>query len=136
MKAPLTATVDDYARIFEAERRVEYPVVDAFEVRMGAALSRHKLEDAARVLACEVARWLRGDDCRIPTRATNIARQGVSVALIDPSGLLENGRFGMPEVDAFLSSTRRPKRRGAIVSPDSPRYPVLVANEPAPEETP
>jgi hypothetical protein len=59
---------------------------------------------AARVLACEVARWLKGGDCRIPKRATNIARQGVSVALIDPSGLLENGRFGIPEVDAFLNS--------------------------------
>lgn len=45
-------TVADYARIFEAERQNEYPVIDAFEARMGYAIDRAKLEEAARVLAC------------------------------------------------------------------------------------
>ena len=45
-------TAADYARIFEAERQVAYPVVDDWEQRMGYALDRQKLEDAARVLAC------------------------------------------------------------------------------------
>jgi hypothetical protein len=53
MKSTLTPpTVADYDRIFEAERLNEYPMVDAFEQRMGFALDRQRLEDAARVLAC------------------------------------------------------------------------------------
>lgn len=48
----MTPTIQDYARIFEAERQVEYPVIDAFEQRMGYAIDRSALEDAARVLAC------------------------------------------------------------------------------------
>lgn len=87
---------------------------------------------AARVLACEVAHWLRGDACRIPKRATNIARQGVSVALIDPSGLLENGRFGIPEVDAFLNTVNphRLARRPGITNVDIGRR--VRATESAP----
>lgn len=45
-------TSEDYARIFETERLVEYPVVDAFEQQMGFALARPRLEQAARILAC------------------------------------------------------------------------------------
>ncbi len=48
-KAPTAA---DYQAIFDAERVKEYPVVDAFEARMGYAIDRAKLEAAARVLAC------------------------------------------------------------------------------------
>lgn len=75
---------------------------------------------AARVLACEIARWQTGGDCRIPKRATNLARQGVNIALIDPSGLLENGRFGVPEVDAFLNTVNpnRLRRGPAILNVD------------------
>lgn len=49
-----TVTAADYARVFEAERQVEYPVVDAFEQRMGYVIDRGKIEEAARVLACPV----------------------------------------------------------------------------------
>lgn len=49
---PMPPTLADYDRIFEAERRNEYPMVDAFEQRMGFDLDRQRLEDAARVLAC------------------------------------------------------------------------------------
>lgn len=49
-----TLTAEDYRRVFDAERVVEYPVVDAFEQRMGFAIDRAKLEEAARVLACPV----------------------------------------------------------------------------------
>jgi predicted O-methyltransferase YrrM len=51
-----TATAEDYARVFEAERQREYPLIDAFERRMGYAIDRVKLEEAARVLACPVKR--------------------------------------------------------------------------------
>jgi hypothetical protein len=48
----LMPTVADYQKAFDAERLNVYPVVDAFEQRMGFALDRAKLEAAARVLAC------------------------------------------------------------------------------------
>ncbi len=47
-----TVTKADYRTIFDAERLVQYPGVDAFEERMGYALERSRLEDAAYVLAC------------------------------------------------------------------------------------
>lgn len=49
----LTAhTAADYQAAFDAERVKEYPLVDAFEHRMGFAVDRARLEAAARVLAC------------------------------------------------------------------------------------
>lgn len=51
---PQTFTPEDYARIFELERRQFYPAVDAFEQRMGYALDREKLESAGRVLSCPI----------------------------------------------------------------------------------
>lgn len=48
----VTASPAEYQDIFEAERAVEYPVIDAIEQRAGFAVDRAKLEDAARVLAC------------------------------------------------------------------------------------
>jgi len=48
----LGPTVADYQRAFDLERQQEYPTVDGFEVRMGYALDRELLEDAAKVLAC------------------------------------------------------------------------------------
>lgn len=54
----------DYDAAFEAERQVEYPIVDAFEQRCGFAVDRQRLEAAARVLACPVkknaANWQHG----------------------------------------------------------------------------
>lgn len=41
-----------YDAAFQAERMVEYPVMDALECRFGYAVDRDRLEDAARVLAC------------------------------------------------------------------------------------
>lgn len=41
-----------YDAAFQAERMVEYPVMDALEKRFGYAVDRDRLEDAARVLAC------------------------------------------------------------------------------------
>jgi hypothetical protein len=41
-----------YDAAFQAERLVEYPVMDALEARFGYAVDRQRLEDAARVLAC------------------------------------------------------------------------------------
>jgi prepilin-type processing-associated H-X9-DG protein len=47
-----TVTAETYARIFAEEQARTYPMVDAFEARMGYAMPRERLEDLARVLAC------------------------------------------------------------------------------------
>lgn len=52
MSLTQTVAAAEYADIFERERRQAYPMVDAFEARMGFALDRDRLEDLARVLAC------------------------------------------------------------------------------------
>lgn len=49
-----TLTAADYAEVFTHERARDYPVVDAFEARMGHALDPERLLAAARVLACPV----------------------------------------------------------------------------------
>lgn len=60
----MIATALDYQRIFDLERTHHYPIVDEFEQRMGYAIDRAKLEEAARVLACPVKRnppnWTHG----------------------------------------------------------------------------
>jgi hypothetical protein len=48
----LGPTVKDYQDAFELERQQSYPAVGAFEVRMGYAVDRDRLEGAARTLAC------------------------------------------------------------------------------------
>lgn len=45
-------TAEAYEAAFDAERRNDYPAIDAFEERCGFALDRGRLEAAARVLAC------------------------------------------------------------------------------------
>lgn len=44
----------EYNQAFVDEAEREYPVIDAIEARFGYAVSRHKLEAAACVLACPV----------------------------------------------------------------------------------
>jgi predicted O-methyltransferase YrrM len=50
--APSTVLAEEYQRIFDLERQQSYPMVDAFEQRMGFAVERERLEEAARVLSC------------------------------------------------------------------------------------
>lgn len=79
-------TRDDYARIFEQERRVEYPQIDAFEVQTGYALNRTRLEQAAKVLACPLKKsppnWQQGRVLYALTRAYLAGKDG-PVALVD-----------------------------------------------------
>lgn len=51
---PIIRSAEAYARAFHEEQSVGYPMVDAYEVQQGFALSRERLEGAARVLACPV----------------------------------------------------------------------------------
>ncbi len=50
--ATMARTREAYEAAFQSARLLEYPEVDAFEQRMGYAIDRHRLENAARVLAC------------------------------------------------------------------------------------
>jgi hypothetical protein len=75
---------------------------------------------AAATLACELALACAGSDsCRLPRRVQQITRDGVSMALLDPLTMFDEGRFGIPEVDMFIA-TYNPKklqRRASVVSP-------------------
>lgn len=42
--------------------------------------------------------------CRLPSGATQVTRQGVSVQMMNPSDFLDQGRTGLPEVDMWVSS--------------------------------
>lgn len=89
---------------------------------------------AAASLGCELAKGmgLLGDDaarkCRLPKRVTQITRQNVSVAVLDPLTLFQDGRTGLAEVDLWLESVRqgRARRRGTFVRfgrSNRPRHP-------------
>lgn len=72
--------------------------------------------------------WAEDDSCRLPTRVTNITRQGVSWTVLDPQDFLNDGRTGIYEIDLFLKSVnpdhaRRPAR---VFSPDIARAQTVV----------
>lgn len=78
---------------------------------------------AARTLAGELVKAATGGDCRLPKRATNLVRQGVNISLVDPRDLLRDGRFGIPEVDAFLATVNPHgnAESASVMSVDIPR---------------
>jgi predicted O-methyltransferase YrrM len=63
----------NYRQAFELERDQQYACIDAFEGRLGFSVSRDRLEEAARVLACPVKRsrpnWQHGRVLYALTRA-------------------------------------------------------------------
>lgn len=75
--------------------------------------------NAAKKLACEIAKACAGISCDLPGRVTSAVRQGVSFTLMDPS-MLDNGLTGLYEVDLFLMAYNPKKLRGLTVvySPD------------------
>lgn len=95
------------------------PTSFAVTYRWGAAPPAEALL-AAEVLACELAKsWAKDTSCRLPKRLTQLVREGVSMTFLDPFEFLDDGRFGIYEVDTFLSTynpdgLRRPAR---IVDP-------------------
>ncbi len=58
--------------------------------------------------------------CRLPSRVTNITRQGVTAILLDPMAFLAMSKTGLYEVDLWLESVNPGKlRRSAhVTSPD------------------
>lgn len=60
--------------------------------------------------------------CRLPSRVTNIVREGVTYSMLDdPSALLNAGRLGIPEVDMWLAlvNPNGARTRMRVFSPDT-----------------
>jgi len=75
---------------------------------------------AAAELACEFLKKLSGLECKLPSRVTNISRQGVSMTLLDPQDFLTEGRIGLYLSDLFIK-TFNPNHlasRSRVYSPD------------------
>lgn len=63
------------------------------------------IQIASGLYQCELARALTpGMECALPERVTNIVRDGVSVAFMDPMNFLNDGLTGVPLVDAAILS--------------------------------
>ncbi len=65
---------------------------------------------AAAALGCQLAlSWLpKGHPdrpaCQLPSRVTNVVRQNVTLAIIDPLTLFRDGQTGLTDVDLWLNS--------------------------------
>jgi hypothetical protein len=99
---------------------------DTFEVayRKGVPLPRAGRR-ALTALMIEFRKAACGDQsCQLPSRVTNIVREGVTYSMLDdPSTLLDNGRTGVPLVDQWLAvlNPSGNRTRMKVWSPDVPR---------------
>ncbi len=77
----------------------------------------------AGILAMEFARGLLGRQCSLPTGATSVSRQGISVELADMREWFTNGLTGIEPVDLWIMAVNpyKSKRPAKIISPDMPR---------------
>ena len=71
-------------------------------------------------VACEYLAALQGGQCRLPSRATSITRQGVTVTLDTAGEFVGRGRIGLPLADAWLESVVGigPRVPSRVYSPD------------------
>lgn len=78
--------------------------------------------DQAAVIACEYAKACLGQECALPSRVVNIARQGVTVSLQDIDALLRDGFTGITTVDQVIRQFNPGllKGRTRLYSPDVP----------------
>lgn len=77
---------------------------------------------AAGELACEWAKSCAGQACRLPQRVQSVARQGVTLSMVDVDMLLEKGLTGIPSVDQVIRSINPYGLTSSmkIASPDTP----------------
>jgi hypothetical protein len=71
-------------------------------------------------VACEYLSALQGQTCRLPSRATSITRQGVTVTLDTAQDFIKAGRLGLPVTDAWLETVVGigPRVPSRVYSPD------------------
>lgn len=74
-------------------------------------------------VACEYLTALQGGQCRLPSRATSITRQGVTVTLDTAADFVDRRRIGLPIADAWLESVAGggPRVASRVYSPDLAR---------------
>lgn len=74
-------------------------------------------------VACEYLSALQGSQCRLPSRATSITRQGVTVTLDTAADFVGRRRIGLPVTDAWLESVSGsgPRVPSRVYSPDLAR---------------
>lgn len=75
---------------------------------------------ATALLACEYAGFLSGGTCRLPSKMTRMARQGVEIEVEPPAPA--DGLTGITQVDAIVAALNPSKRQAPpeILSPDLP----------------
>lgn len=73
-------------------------------------------------LAWEILKAIAGKECGLPSRVTNIVRQGVTVSFPPIAELLAEGRLGLFMCDLFLATVNPNKldQRGRVYSIDRP----------------
>lgn len=74
-------------------------------------------------VACEYLAALQGGVCRLPSLATSITRQGVTVTLDTAAEFVKRRRIGLPVADAWLESVSGsgPRVGSRVYSVDLPR---------------
>jgi hypothetical protein len=74
-------------------------------------------------VACEYLAALQGGQCRLPSRATSITRQGVTVTLDTAADFVGRRRIGLPIADGWLESVSGsgPRVASRVYSPDLAR---------------
>lgn len=79
---------------------------------------------AAAQLGCEVYNACTGGECSLPSGATRVTRQGITVERAVLMNYLQSGSTGLAKVDLFLAAfgSDGAKRRPAVWSPDGPKY--------------
>lgn len=77
---------------------------------------------AAGTLACEYAKACMGQACQLPGRITSVARQGISVNMVDVDTLIKSGLTGIVSVDNIIRALNPNglKGRTRMYSPDLP----------------
>jgi hypothetical protein len=86
---------------------------------------------AAGILACELAKAAAGDKtCALPQRVQTIARQGVTMTMLDTFDDVEKGRTGIWLVDSWVASVTQPRRASRVYSVDISHPPIRVASWP------
>ena len=86
---------------------------------------------AASALACEIALACAAKpECRLPKRVQTITRQGVAMIVIDPLTLVDDGKFGVAEVDYFVKAVNPygNRQRAKVLSPDVGRAVRIPTN--------
>lgn len=89
---------------------------------------------AAGILASEIAKSCTAQACRLPTRVSQMVREGLTFNMIDPLAMFKQGRVGIPEIDMWLASVNPASivRPMGVFSPDINRGSQVSQSNPYP----